>query len=111
MQTYSDRLRWAMAQVKPPISQAALAARVGVRHQSINYLCDPSRNAKGSRHTHSIAKALGVSAQWLATGVGSPHGKSRPPADPLLLLLECLLCLQALKDRLEYATELLRNDS
>ncbi|WP_454710980.1 hypothetical protein [Cupriavidus nantongensis] len=110
MQTYSDRLRWAMAQAEPPISQAALAARVGVRHQSINYLCDPSRNAKGSRHTHAIAKVLGVSAEWLATGIGKPDGRNRMPGDPVLLLLECLLYLQALKDRLDYATELLRKD-
>jgi len=99
-----------MAQVKPPISQAALAARVGVRHQSINYLCDPSRNAKGSRHTHAIAKVLGISADWLATGVGMPLGRSRPPADPVLLLLECLAYLHVLKERLDYATELLQRD-
>ncbi|USE78935.1 helix-turn-helix transcriptional regulator [Cupriavidus gilardii] len=110
MQTFSDRLRWAMAQRNPPISQAALAARVGMRPQSINYLCNPSRNAKGSRHTYEIASVLGVSPEWLATGVGTPHRKNRLPADTRVLLLECLLSLQAIKTRLEHAVELLKRD-
>ncbi len=108
MQTYSDRLRWALAQTNPPMSQAALAARIGVRAQSINYLCNPSRNPKSSRHTYAIARVLGVSPEWLATGVGSPRRNPRAPADPVLLLIDCLLCLQTVKDRLEQAADLIR---
>lgn len=108
MYTYAERLRWAMQQTEPPTSRRGLAQLIGVQYQSIQYLADPNRNATGSRHTEAIARALGVSAQWPATGKGKPHGRGRPPADPLLLLLECLLCLQALKDRLDYAAELLR---
>jgi transcriptional regulator with XRE-family HTH domain len=110
MQTYSDRLRWAMAQANPPMSQAALASRIGVRHQSINYLCNPKRNPKSSRHTYAIATVLGVSPEWLATGIGSPRRTARTSADPFLLLLDCLLCLQTIKDRLEQAAELMRRD-
>ncbi|WP_420869384.1 helix-turn-helix transcriptional regulator [Cupriavidus gilardii] len=65
------------------MSQAALAARIGVRAQSINYLCNPSRNPKSSRHTYAIARVLGVSPEWLATGVGSPPSEPPCPGRPV----------------------------
>lgn len=81
MYTYGERLRWAMAHAVPPVSGRALAKRIGMRHQSIYYLLDPSRNAQGSRHTPALARALGVSADWLASGAGQPYRNGKPQLD------------------------------
>lgn len=43
---------------------------VTVTPQALQYLCDPKKDAIGSRHTAAIAAALGVNAVWLATGEG-----------------------------------------
>lgn len=90
MYTLGERLRWAMAQTHPPTSGRALAQRVGMRPQSIGYLCDPNRNAKGSRHTLSIARALGVSPEWLATGVGTPYPGGEPSLDQRAAVAACI---------------------
>lgn len=80
MKTYRERLIAAMQLagfVKPngDPDQSALARRINemggkVTPQAIQYLCDPKRNAIGSRHTAAIAAACGVSAVWLATEEG-----------------------------------------
>ncbi|RTL40542.1 MAG: XRE family transcriptional regulator [Burkholderiales bacterium] len=67
--TFRERLEWAMQQ-KGGISQSELARQVGVKPQSIQHLLDPKKNAQGSSHTAKIAKALGVSPEWLASGAG-----------------------------------------
>lgn len=104
MYTYGERLRWAMGQAKPPMNGRALALRIGIRPQSVHYLLDPSRNAKGSRHTPAIARALGVSADWLATGRGSPSKKNgRSQADHRVLLGDCLRAARELLATLERA--------
>lgn len=61
--------------------QSALAHRINamggkITPQAIQYLCDPKKNALGSRHTAAIAAACGVSAVWLAT----EEGEMRLPA-------------------------------
>lgn len=66
-----------------------LARRVGIRYQSIQYLCDPGRQAKGSRHTDALARALGVSPTWLSTGKGKPTRKT-PRIDQRTALLEAM---------------------
>lgn len=71
--TYAGRLNWAMQTKREPISQSDLARAVGVRPQSIQYLADMNRTAQGSVHTLKIAAVLGVDADWLAHGTGSPH--------------------------------------
>jgi len=101
MRTFADRLRWAMQQTEPPTSRRALAQRVGIEYQSIQYLADPNRNAKGSRHTDEIARALGVSAQWLATGKGRPTRGRRPQPDQRPALQECIRDVRQLLARLE----------
>jgi transcriptional regulator with XRE-family HTH domain len=71
LKTYRERLLWAMKEAKLT-SQSELARRVGVKPQSIQHLLDPNKNAQGSSHTARIAEELNVSANWLATGEGSP---------------------------------------
>ena len=101
MYTYGERLRWAMAQTDPPTSGRALALRVGVRPQSIHHLLDPARNAKGSRHTSAIARALGVSADWLSTGVGRAYKSDGPLIDQREAVANCLKTAQSLVVELE----------
>ncbi len=74
--SYTERLLWAMnelplSQGRPVVGQTELARAVAVKPQSIQYLCDARNQAKGSRQTPAIARYLGVSADWLATGVGT----------------------------------------
>ncbi|TAK93245.1 MAG: hypothetical protein EPO09_13205 [Aquabacterium sp.] len=72
--SYTGRLLWAMHKAGKT-NQSELARAVGVKPQSIQYLCDPQSGARGSSHTPSLARELGVEAEWLATGQGQPqHG-------------------------------------
>lgn len=80
--SYAGRLSWAMRRAGKP-NQSELARAVGVKPQSIQYLCDPHGGAQGSSHTPSLARELGVSAEWLATGQGSPL--ALPPRGPAQL--------------------------
>lgn len=69
--TYAGRLAWAMRHAGKT-NQSELARTIGVKPQSIQYLCDPQGGAQGSSHTPSLARELGVQADWLATGRGRP---------------------------------------
>ncbi|MGQ0598119.1 hypothetical protein [Aquabacterium sp.] len=71
--SYTGRLLWAMSRAGKT-NQSELARAVGVKPQSIQYLCDPNAGARGSSHTPSLARELGVGAEWLATGQGQPAG-------------------------------------
>lgn len=64
--SFSDRLNAAMQNAG--YTQGALAKAVGMAQSSINQLLN---KATGSRKTVEIAKVLGVSAEWLASGEGS----------------------------------------
>lgn len=64
--SFSDRLNTAMQNAG--YTQGALAKAVGMAQSSINQLLN---KATGSRKTVEIAKVLGVSAEWLASGEGS----------------------------------------
>lgn len=68
MSTFASRVR--QARDHAGLSQAALAARLGVKQQAVQYLENPKHNARGSRHTTAIARECGVDANWLATGKG-----------------------------------------
>lgn len=70
-ESYAGRLLWAMRRAGKT-NQSELARAVGVKPQSIQYLCDPQSGARGSSHTPSLARVLGVQADWLATGQGTP---------------------------------------
>jgi len=71
--TYAGRLLWAMRQAGKT-NQSELARAIGVKPQSIQYLCDPQAGAQGSTHTPGLARELGVLADWLARGEGQPSG-------------------------------------
>ncbi|WP_329909990.1 helix-turn-helix transcriptional regulator [Serratia quinivorans] len=81
--TYASRLNQAMEAAG--MTQAALAEMVGLAQASIWKLT--SGASKGSRKTVEIARALGVSPEWLSFGSGpmflsdSPHTTARtePP--------------------------------
>lgn len=68
-ESYTGRLLWAMSRAGKT-NQSELARAVGVKPQSIQYLCDPNAGARGSSHTPSLARELGVGAEWLSTGQG-----------------------------------------
>ncbi|RZI86297.1 MAG: XRE family transcriptional regulator [Rubrivivax sp.] len=68
--TYGGRLAWAMNRAGKT-NQSELARAIGVKPQSIQYLCGPGSNAQGSIHTPALAKVLGVSPDWLARGEGT----------------------------------------
>lgn len=70
--TYADRLEWAMvcAGMDPKSDQSNLARKVGCRPQAIQHLLDPNKNAKSSRFTPQIAKALHCDVNWLASSQG-----------------------------------------
>jgi hypothetical protein len=69
--SYSGRLMWAMRRAGKT-NQSELARAIGVKPQSIQYLCDPDSGAQGSTHTPALARELGVMADWLARGEGQP---------------------------------------
>lgn len=68
--TYAERLRWAMQ--RKQISQGGLAREISLHQQTIQYLADTTKTARGSKHTTAIAEALDINAHWLATGEGAP---------------------------------------
>ncbi len=72
LSSYAGRLRWAMDQAGKT-NQSSLASEVGLRPQAIQYLVSPENQAVGSKHTAKLAAALGVDAQWLADGSGTPR--------------------------------------
>lgn len=69
--TYGGRLLWAMRHAGKT-NQSELARAIGVKPQSIQYLCGPESGAQGSIHTPALAQELKVSAEWLARGKGQP---------------------------------------
>lgn len=90
-----------MANADPPVSIRELARRVGLQYQSIQYLLDPGRNAKGSRHTYALARILGVSPVWLATGRGKPHQKGISRVDQQTALRDAMQTAAVLLAQLE----------
>lgn len=56
-----ERIRQRLEQLG--VSQAELARRVGIGQRSMNYLCNKAQSS--SAHTHTIARELQVSIEWL----------------------------------------------
>lgn len=77
VKTIADRLKEARQELG--WNQAQLAAQVGVAQSTIGNIEAGQR--KRPRELLSIAKALGVSAEWLETGKGGKTGRDmeRPP--------------------------------
>lgn len=86
MDSVGKRVKW--ARERRGLSRPALAKLVGgITHQAIEQL--EKGDSRESRHTVRLAAALGVSAEWLATGKGTadegrewegPHIVSRSDA-------------------------------
>lgn len=55
------------------LTQAELARLVGVKQQTISYICRHEGDSSGSRYVTKIAQALGVNPGWLQSGEGSEH--------------------------------------
>lgn len=55
------------------LSQAELARLIGVKQQTVSYICAPDSPATISRYTGKIAEALGVNPKWLQTGKGGKY--------------------------------------
>ncbi|WP_026329816.1 XRE family transcriptional regulator [Thioalkalivibrio sp. ALE12] len=55
------------ARIASGLTQTQLAKNAGVSQQAVAKL---EKGAEWSRHTHALAKALGVSTEWLDTGAG-----------------------------------------
>ncbi|SFK64289.1 hypothetical protein SAMN05216302_101155 [Nitrosomonas aestuarii] len=84
METYSERLSWAIKNAG--VTQSDLAAMIGVKPQTVQYLCAKKNNAQGSIHNASFAKILKVSAVWLETGNGDRYPESSKAEETLKLL-------------------------
>lgn len=72
MNTYSERLAWAMRArgLDPHSDQSELARMVGhgCKPQNIQHLLDPNKNARSSKYTVRIAEVLHCDVNWLAYG-------------------------------------------
>lgn len=75
MKTYAERLRHALE--VSGMTQQQLADRIGVKQQSIQYLCKLDGKDRKSAYTPQIAEILNVRAQWLATGQGKKERSDR----------------------------------
>jgi SOS-response transcriptional repressor LexA len=64
-----ERIKYAMS--RAGMKQVELARKVGVKQQTISYLC--KTNSAQSQYVVRIAEALGVNPRWLQDGVGDPH--------------------------------------
>ena len=82
MNTFKDRLIEAMKAAD--LDQSALAKKVGISPQSIQYLC---KSGSSSRHLTEIAIALNVNPEWLATGMGSMAARESD-APPIIDIAE-----------------------
>lgn len=60
------------------MTQAELARIVGVKQQTISYICSEANPAQTSRYSAQIASALGINPVWLQTGQGDPNDLTVP---------------------------------
>ena len=58
------------------LSQAQLARLVGVKQQTISYICATDSPASTSRYASKIAQVLGVNPTWLQSGEGGQYDPS-----------------------------------
>lgn len=55
------------------LTQSQLARLVGVKQQTISYICAPDSPATASRYAPKIAQVLGVNPTWLQSGEGGRY--------------------------------------
>lgn len=59
--------------IEKGLTQSQLARLVGVKQQTISYICSPDSPASTSRYAPKIASILGVNPQWLQSGEGGKY--------------------------------------
>lgn len=81
---YGARLKAARKHAK--LSQADLAEMVGLSQPTISNLEKPENDASGSEYTVKLARACGVSVDWLDDEIGEmlPSGYDASPIDTSL---------------------------
>lgn len=84
--SFGARLREVMEE--KGITQSALRDITGIKQQTISYLLHPDSPATGSKHYEELAVALGVSPQWLKTGLGDKYPASQQSREVPVLLAE-----------------------
>lgn len=70
-ETLGSRIKDVLSEIH--MTQAELARLVGVKQQTISYICSHSDGAESSRYTVRIAEILGVNPAWLQSGTGEKH--------------------------------------
>ncbi len=84
LDTFGKRLKHAL-KIRN-VSQAELAAVIGLKQQAIFLLC--KEKSKGTKHSFSVARYLRVDPEWLILGSGQPpsgiDGEDGQPQDDLL---------------------------
>ena len=76
--TIADRLKYVMHLTHT--TQAELAARIGVKQQTVQSIT--SGRIKKSRFLHDIAGALAIKPEWLISGIGEMEHKQPVVANP-----------------------------
>lgn len=71
MPTLGARIRRVL--LEKGLTQAELARLIGVKQQTISYICARESPASTSRYTGKIAEVLGVNPGWLQYGEGDRH--------------------------------------
>jgi transcriptional regulator with XRE-family HTH domain len=79
---YGERLK--LARERSDLTQEALAEIVGMKQPSLAYLENPDKNASGSEFTVRLAKALGVSVEWLDDEIGEMIPKVYSTTNPVI---------------------------
>jgi phage repressor protein C with HTH and peptisase S24 domain len=85
MKTYAERLRYAIDE-RAGGNQSEVARQIGTKPQNISYLCKNAK--KGSTMTTAIAKALGISSDWLESGIGDMDVKNDSQNTAVVLDME-----------------------
>lgn len=74
MTTLGARVRRVLSEKN--LTQAQLARLVGVKQQTISYICATDSPASTSRYATKIAQVLGVNPSWLQSGEGGQYDPS-----------------------------------
>lgn len=101
---YGQRLRTARGN----LTQAALSERSGVSQSLISQL-ETSETATGSEYTNRLARALGVSPDWLADEIGEMRPSFVMVSEPRVAAIASTL-LRAMEDGKEYLVERTQKD-
>ncbi|HGW6388018.1 TPA: helix-turn-helix domain-containing protein, partial [Escherichia coli] len=78
LRTLADRLNFAMYEMG--MSQAQLAKAANMAQPTIWRIA--SGNARGTTKIVDLANALGVTPEWLSSGVGSMRAENKKPSIP-----------------------------